>query len=259
MRNLIYIFWQIVFREIVGFRKVLVSKIIDLLIMISTNVIVFTYLMPYFGLKSNYGAFIIIGLIPAVVLFEAIPRTTNLVMDITGNKKISYILTLPMPSSMSIAAIAVGWAASSFLYTILILPIAKIFLFDKFDLSNLSIFKFLISFSSMQIMFGFFSLFLGSLIKDMRYITWIWARIVNPLFMLGGFFYSWQAIYSISHVAGIINLFNPVMLTSEAIRASILGQSGYLPFWISISALWFFILIFSIFGIMRIKKRLDCV
>jgi len=259
MKNMIYTFWQVVFREIVGFKKVLISKIIDLIIMMSTNIIVFTYLMPYFGLKSNYGAFIIIGLIPAVALFEAIPRTTNLVMDITGNKKISYILTLPIPSFMSLAAIAIGWAASSFLYTILILPLAKIFLFNKIDLNNLSIFKFLVSFSSIQIMLGFFSLFLGSLIKDMRYISWVWARIVNPLFMLGGYFYSWHAIYSISHTAGIMNFFNPIMLSAEAIRASVLGQSGFLPFWVSISAIWFFILIFSFFGIMRIKSRLDCV
>ncbi len=259
MKDLIYIFWQIIFREIVGFKKVLASKIIDLLIMIFTNVLVFTYLMPYFGLKSNYGAFIVLGLIPAISLFEAIPRTTTLVMDMTGNRKISYILTLPIPSSMSIAAISFGWACCSFLYTIFILPVAKIILFNKFDLSNLSIFKFLISFISIQIMLGFFALFLASLIKDMRYITWIWARIVNPLFMLGGFFYNWQAVYSISHVAGIINLFNPLILASEAIRASVLGQSGYLPFWISVLSLWFFIFIFSTLGIMKIKKRLDCV
>ncbi|KKL18151.1 hypothetical protein LCGC14_2478410, partial [marine sediment metagenome] len=51
----------------------------------------------------------------------------------------------------------------------------------------------------------------------------------------------------------------PIMLSTEAIRASVLGQSGYLPFWLSVSAIWFFILIFSTFGIMKIKKRLDCV
>ena len=259
MKNLLRTFWQIVFREIVIFRKVIVSKIIDLLIMISANIIVFTYLMPSFGLKSNYGPFIVIGLIPAIALFEAIPRTSTLVMDMTGNKKISYLLTLPMPSFMSIGAIAMGWASSSFLYTIFILPIAKIFLFNKFDLSNFSFFKFLISFTSIQIMLGFFSLFLASMIKDMKYMSWIWARIVNPLFMLGGFFYSWHSINAISHIAGTINLFNPIMLSTEAIRASVLGQSGYLPFWLSVLAIWFFILIFSTLGIMKIKKRLDCV
>lgn len=259
MKNLLRAFWQVVFREIVVFRKVLPSKIIDLLIMVFTNIIVFTYLMPYFGLKSNYGPFIAIGLIPALALFEAIPRTTNLVMDITGNKKISYILTLPLPTTLSIAAIPIGWACGSFFYTILILPLAKIILLNKLDLSNFSFIRFFISFTSIQIMLGFFSLFLGSLIKDMKYISWVYARVVNPLFMLGGYFYTWKSIDAISPIAGIINLFNPILLAAESIRASVLGQSGYLPFWLSIAGIWIFILIFSTFGIMKIKKRLDCV
>ncbi|NGX64013.1 MAG: hypothetical protein KR126chlam6_01437 [Candidatus Anoxychlamydiales bacterium] len=258
MSNILKTFWQIILRELLVFRKVLSSKTIDLLIMISTNVIVFTYLMPSFGLK-NYGPFIAVGLIPMISFFDAIPRTTNLVMDITGNKKISYILTLPLPSFMSIAAIGVGWAFTSFLYTIFILPFAKLLLWNKLDMSQFSVIKFFISFTTVQLMFAFFSLFLTSLIKDMKYISWIWARVVNPLFMLGGFFYNWKAIYSISHAAGIANLFNPVMLSAEAIRASVLGQTGYLPFWTAILGLWIFILIFSSFGIMRIKKRLDCV
>ena len=259
MKNILKTFWQIVFKEITVFRKVFVSKFIDLLIIVLTNIIVFAFLMPSFGLKSTYGAFIVIGLIPAVSLFDAIPRTTNMVMDITGNKKISYLLTLPIPSALAIAAIAVGWAANSAMFSILILPVAKILLYNKFSLSQFSFFKFIISFVSFQLMLGFFSLFLSSLIKDMKYISWIWARVVNPLFMLGGYFYTWKSIYSLNHIAGLANLANPIMIAAESIRGAVLGPEGYLPFWFTILALYIFMFIFASIGIIKIKKRLDCV
>jgi ABC-2 type transport system permease protein len=259
MKNLLKTFWQIIFREIVIFKKIIFSKAIDLTTMVFTNILVFTVLMPFFGLQKGYGPFIVIGLIPALCLFEAIPRTSTLVMDLTESKKISYIVLLPLPSFLSLGAIPIGWAICGGLYSILILPIAKIFLFNQLDLSNFSLIKFLLSFISIQLMLAYFSFFLTALIKDMKYMSWIWARIVNPLFMLGGYFYTFQAVYSVSKIAGIINLFNPLMLSSESIRAAVFGQSGYFSFWLSILGLWIFILFFSFFGIMKIKKRLDCV
>ncbi len=259
MKNLLNTFWQIIYREIVVFFKIMGSKLIDVTIMTVTNIAVFTFLMPYFGVKTSYGPLIVVGLISAVSFFEVMPRTTNLISDITGNKKISYFLTLPLPASFVLAAIAIGWAACGSLYSIFILPLAKILLYHKLNLSHFSIFKFIIGFISIQMMYGFFALFLASLIKDMKYISWIWSRVVNPLFMLGGYFYTWVAINSVSHFIGIINLLNPVMLSCECLRAAILGQNDYLNFWLTTLGLWLFILFFAFLGITRLKKRLDCV
>jgi ABC-type polysaccharide/polyol phosphate export permease len=77
--------------------------------------------------------------------------------------------------------------------------------------------------------------------------------------MFGGYFYTWMAINSISHIAGILNLFNPVMLACETLRAAVLGQKGYIDFWFAILGLWLFIILFALFGVIRLKKRLDCV
>lgn len=259
MKNLINTFCQIVYREIAIFIKLLLSKLMDILIITFTNVMVFAFLMPYFGLKSSYGSLIAVGLIGILPLFEVIPKTTNLVSDITGNRKISYFLTLPLPTNFIIAAIPVGWAACGAIYSIFILPVAKIFLYNKLDLSHFSIIKFIIGFITIQLMYGFFALFLTSLIKDMKYISWIWSRIVNPLLMFGGYFYTWVTINSISHFIGIINLINPVMLSCECLRAAVLGQKGYLNFWLTTLGLWFFIVVFAFWGIIRLKRRLDCV
>jgi len=259
MRNILITLWYIIFREMLVFLKMFRSKIIDVLLITFTNIVVFTYLMPYFGLKATYGPFIAIGLVPVIVFFEVIPRTTNLVMDMTGNKKISYLITLPAPSGLILTAIPIGWALCAGIYTILILPLAKLLLLKKFDMSHFSIIKFAISFITIQIMYGFFAFWLTSLIKDIKYISWIWSRVVNPLFMFGGFFYTWKSVFSMSHLAGYINLINPVLLACESMRVSVLGQKGFLPFGYTILALWGFIAFFALLGVIKIKKRLDCV
>jgi ABC-type polysaccharide/polyol phosphate export permease len=252
-------FYNICLKEIFVYKTTVGSKLIDLLIMMSTNVIVFNYLMPYFGVKANYGFFIILGLIPALNFFDIVPKSINLIVDITSYKKISYILTLPLPSFLSIAAIPLSWAIQGCLYTILILPIAKIIFWNKFSFENFSFFKFIIAFILYNSMFGFFALYLASMIKSMKYVSWIWARIVNPLFMLGGYFYSWKAVFSISHIAGYINLINPVMFATEAIRSSVLKSDEFIPYWLSILVMLIFTLIFAFLGIRKLKKRLDCV
>lgn len=259
MRNLINVFWQIIYREIIIYFKVLPSKLIDISVMITTNIIVFSFLMPYAGVKSSYGSIIIVGIIPILSLFEVIHRTGNFVVDLTGNKKISYFLTLPLPTNFILTAIPLGWAACAALFSVFVLPIAKLLIYHKLDLANFSFIKFIIGFISVEIMLGFFAFFLASLIKDMKYMSWLWARVVNPLMMLGGYFYTWTTVNSISHAIGILNLINPVMLACECLRAAVFGQSGFLNFWLTVLGIWLFILFFAFFGITRLKKRLDCV
>ncbi|MBN2479151.1 MAG: ABC transporter permease [Parachlamydiales bacterium] len=259
MKNKLNAFLQIVLREVSVFSKLLKSKILDLAIIVSTTVIVFSYLMPSFGLKAGYGAFIVVGVIPLIAFFEVIPRASTLVMDLTGDRKISYMLTLPLPSYLSIAAIPVGWSLCGSIYTIFVLPFAKLILLKSFDLSNLSFFKFIFSFLSINILFGFFALWLTSLIKEMKYMSWVWSRVVNPMFMLGGYFYTWKSLFSLSHAAAYVNLINPLLYSIEALRSAVFGPQGYINYWLCMLAIWIFAVFFAFWGILKIKKRLDCV
>jgi ABC-2 type transport system permease protein len=93
----------------------------------------------------------------------------------------------------------------------------------------------------------------------MKYISWIWSRVVNPLFMLGGFFYSWGSIYKVSHIFGYVNLLNPLLYAMEGMRAASLGQVGFLPFYVCVLAILGFIALFSMHAVCLLKKRLDCV
>lgn len=252
-------FLQIVKRELTVFSKILKSRIIDLFIVVGTNVFVFAYIMPSLGTGSNYGIFIFLGLVPILSFFEVIPKATEFVSDITGAKKISYMLTLPLPSSMVFCAIAVGWSLSCSILTIFIFLIGKIFLLSKLDLTHLSIWKFLTIFITSNLFFGFFALWLVGMIKNLKYVSWVWTRVVNPMFMLGCYFYSWQTLWKRAPSIAYFDLLNPLIYTTEGIRNAFLGKEGTIPFIYCVAALWFFIGIFGMHGICRLKKRLDCV
>jgi ABC-type polysaccharide/polyol phosphate export permease len=252
-------FFYLVWKELVVFSKVLRSRIVDSIIIVTTNILVFTYLMPHFGLKTGYGFFIFVGIIPIISFFEVITNVSTFVSDITGNKKISYSLTLPLPSFLVFASIGVGWAFCNMMFTIFLIPIGKLLLWDKFDLSGFSFFKFISIFLTVNLFYGFFALWLSGIIKDMKYMSWIWARVVNPLFMLGGFFYSWGTLYKASKIFGFLNLLNPVIYSLEGFRAAVMGQKGFLSFYFCFLVLWVFIFLFFLHANFLLKRRLDVV
>ena len=79
------------------------------------------------------------------------------------------------------------------------------------------------------------------------------------MYMFGGYLYSWHAVYALSAIGGYLSLVNPLIYTMEGMRAAILGQEGYLPFWFSFVALMLFTIAFAWNAISRLKKRLDCI
>jgi ABC-type polysaccharide/polyol phosphate export permease len=84
-------------------------------------------------------------------------------------------------------------------------------------------------------------------------------RFVFPLWYLGAFQFSWAILYRIFPLGGILNLINPMVYVQESMRSALLGAEGYLPFWVSAGMLFFFIILFLWWGIVRLKKRLDFV
>jgi len=77
--------------------------------------------------------------------------------------------------------------------------------------------------------------------------------------MFGGYMYSWYAVYHVSPLIGYAHLINPVLYVMEGMRAAVLGQEGYLPFWFSFTALFAFTVVIAWDALRRLRKRLDCV
>jgi ABC-type polysaccharide/polyol phosphate export permease len=249
-------FLEIIRKEIYLFFKEFISRFIDISIILATNVIVFGYLMAGVGIKVNYGSIILVGAIASFGLFETIGKATYLAQDVT-DKKISNFLILPISSSYVFIAIAISWAICTSMLSLCLFPIGKLILWNNLDLSNFSFFKFILIFSTGNLFYGFFSLWISSLVMNLRNVSWLWCRIINPLFMFCGYYYSWRAVYNLSHLIAYFHFVNPLLYILEATKASVLGQGEYLPFWICCCMLWLFIGIFAFDAVRRFRKRLD--
>ncbi len=251
-------FYELIRREMFLFFKQFTSRLIDISVILCTWVIVFGYLMVNSGLKSTYGAFILVGAIASFGLFETIWRATCLAQDVT-DKKITNFLILPISSTFVFISIAVSWALSTGLLSLCLFPLGKLLLLNKFDLSNICFYKFILIFTVGNLFYGFFALWVASLVTNLRNTAWLWARVINPLYMFCGFFYTWKSAYELANWVGFLHLLNPLLYILEGTKAAVLGQKGYLSFWVCFTVLWAFTFFFAFDAIKRFKKRIDCV
>lgn len=239
------------------YKRTIKNKLIDLFIWIITMVSVTAYLMPYFGLQKSYAAFTIASLIASAGLFELYTGVTNLISDFEGNNITSYYLTLPIPSVFIFIRNILFYSFNTATLAILVLPVSKLIVWNDFDLSHFSLFKFLIIFMLTNLFYACFTLWIASRVENMEKIGSVWMRFVYPLWFLGGFQYSYQVLYNVNPTLAYISLINPMLYIMEGTRAAVLGQENSLNFWLCAGMLLGFIVICSVIGIIHLKKRLD--
>lgn len=253
------ILWQMIRRDLRVFRRGYFDDFINTTFVLFTTVIVFGYFMGRLGLKTDYGSFILLGAIGAFGLLDIIGKAGILIGDIDGDRTINYFLTLPVPSWTIFANIGLSYAIRSLLMTLPLFVWGKIFLPNQFDLSIINYPKLAIIFVTLHIFFGYFALWVAALTKELKAISSLYFRIINPMFMFGCYFFPWKEAFNIDKTIGYILLINPMTYVQEGIRAAALGQSGYISFWYSFFALWAFTVILGFHAVYKLKKRLDCV
>lgn len=251
--------YYLIRRDLRIFQEDFGGKFVDTAILLFTTVLIFSYFLPAYGLKSDYGPFVLIGVIAGFGFFEVIGKVAVMIADMEGDKTILYTLTLPIPSWLVFVYIALSWSLISSIISLLLFPLGKLVLLSQFDLSKISLWRFPLIFVLSNLFFGFFALWISSVTKKMSNISHLFVRVINPMYMFGGYLYSWTAIYSISHAAAYAHLINPLLYIMEGMRAAILGQEGYLPFWFSFIVLAAFTLVVGWDAIRRLQKRLDCI
>jgi ABC-2 type transport system permease protein len=241
------------------FKKDYYTYLINMIIWASTITLVFTYLMPSFGLETSYSTFMISGLVASGSTFTVFPSVMMLINDIEGDRIISYYLTLPIPASLVLLRSVVYYTFSSMAISWIILPYCKFLAWNRFDLSNFSLSKFILIFIIGNMFYGSFTLFLATCVPSATKIGTIWMRILYPMWFLGGFQFSWDVLYKQVPLLAVCNLCNPFVYLMEGTRAAIMGQQDFISFWICCLMLLGATFLFCLFGIVRMKKRLDCI
>jgi ABC-2 type transport system permease protein len=241
------------------FKQAFFGKFIDLSIWVILTVVVTSYIMPYFGLSHDFGPFQVAGVIAAAGLFELYANVVDLVADFEGDRVINYNLTLPIPSWLAIVSKATYYFIIYLILALLMLPIGKIALWNQLDLTQINYFKFAVALIFQSIFYACFVLWASSIIANMTQMSNVWSRFVFPMWFMGGFQFSWMALYHVIPIIAYISLINPMIYITEAVRAAMLGQSGYINFWISLLLIALFSGISFALGYRNLKKRLDFV
>lgn len=187
------------------------------------------------------------------------PSVVTMITDFEGDQIISYYLTLPITSWMIFLRLIFYYALNFSIMSLLVLPVGKLLIWNQFDMVTIIWGKFLIIFILTHLFYGAFTLWIASRVKNMTKISNVWMRFVYPIWFLGCFNFSWTVLADKWPTLAWLSLINPMTYIMEAMRASILGQEGYLNFWMCVSIVIFFIIICGWRGILLLKKRLDFV
>lgn len=251
---------QLVYADLLIFKQIIVDKLIDLAIWASISMCVNAYIMPYFGVKDDFGMFQLCGILSAIGIFELYTTAVDLVSDFEGDRIIDYRLTLPIPSWLALLSKAAYLFIVYSVLSIAMLPVGKICLWSLFDLTQVQYGKLILTILFQNIFCASFSLLAASLVRDVSHLGTIWSRYIFPMWFMGGFSFSWYALYAVLPTVAFFDLVNPMIYSTEAMRIAILGkQQGYLNFWLCLCALTFFSVVSLMWGIHNIKKRLDYV
>lgn len=250
---------QLMRKDLLQFLRIYPGKFFDTCFLFFTNAIVFAYFLPQSGLADTYGPFIVIGAIASFGLFEIIGQIAELIVDLEGDRTINFTLSMPIPPWLVFLQLVFKWALTTLLLCTPLFFVGKLLLWNRFSFSQINYVQLILIYPTLCLFFGFFSLWLTSIIQRVLNLSSLFLRFINPLFMFGCYFYSWESVFSLSPIIGYVSLINPMIYVMEGVRAATLGQEGYLPFWLSFFVLWGFNLALGGFAIVRLKKRLDCV
>ncbi|MBX9830824.1 ABC transporter permease [Candidatus Babeliales bacterium] len=251
--------FQLVRSDMTIYKGIAFGHIINTISWVIPGVLVATYALPLLGISQNFGALVALASIVTASFFESFGAATAFVGDLEGNQTISFPLTLPMPSWLVLIQRSISYICKASIISIIILPVGKLLLLDKLNLSNFSSSKFFIVFFSINLCSSFFGLLMVSMVASMSEIMKVWNRFLFPLWFFGCSQYPWETLHELSPKLAYVCLANPYVYGMEGIRAAALGQEGYLPYWSCVGMLLTFAVSFGIIATRRLKKRLDFV
>jgi len=253
------IFRTLIVTQLHTVRQQLFDMIVNLYIWAFCSLMIMGYIMQSFGLAADYGCFQLASIVGTVGLFEIYGNVTRNVMDFEGDRTISYYLTLPARPLIVFGSFVCFYTLMGIFLSIMIIPFGKLLLYNSFNMTQVSWIKTAIMIVLSNLFFGVFSLLITAHVGTMSKMRNVWSRFIFPLWIMGGFQFSWNVVYKISAPLAYVMLINPIVYIMEGFRAAMLGQAGSLPWAVCCGMLCGFIVVFWFFMIKKMKRLLDFV
>jgi len=249
---------QLVYTDLMLYKQTFFDKAINIGIWVSLNIIITNYVMPFFGL-ANFGPVQFGGTIVAVGLFELHSNVIDLVADIEGDRIINYYLTLPIPSALVFACKSIYYFIIYATLTCAMLPVGYICLWGALDLAQVSFYKLILAILFQSAFYACFVLWVSSVTPNVALLGNVWRRFISPMWLIGGFQFSWLSLHAALPWLAYCNALNPMIYITESTRVALLGQTGYANFWLCLAVIACFSTLCFIIALRNLKKRLDFV
>ncbi len=254
-----HIFTQLLRAKLVNIRRVLIDEIVNISIWAGCVIFVMGYLMQSFGLAKDFGLFQLASILPVVGLFELYGNTATLIADLEGDRVIAYYLTLPASMLTVLLSYICYYLIVSMSMSVALLPLGKLLLWNQFDLANVAWFKLGLFLVIINLVWATLSFVFAAHLSSLDKLNIAWCRVIFPLWFLGGFQFSWMATHAVAPVLAYAMLLNPVIYATEGMRATMLGQDGFLSFWLCLVVMSCLLGIVMVWAFKAMKKRLDLV
>ena len=252
------IFLQMTLRDVSVLRKEFLGDLFNAVTWPTSLAITFGYVLPSVGMDPKYGSFLVVGALASTFFYLALGFGNELVSDFCSLRCIDYYFTLPASSYQAVLIQrVVSFALHSVIISLPLLPIGKLILGNRLDLSHLSMIKVLLIMIMSGLFFGFFGLWLASWVPTPRAFNSIWRRVYTPLQLLGCYWFAFFTGYKVFGLVAIIALANPLTFMCEGIRGAALGQTEFINFWVCLAVLVMYTCLFGWYAMRRLKKRLD--
>ena len=262
MNNQLRVAYQLFCRDMVVFRKGFVGTLVNSLMWPIISAIMFGFVLPHFGganASQNFGSFMIAGSLMALAIINALSRATDIIVDIQHQKLINFERTLPLSFSMLILQKIVTIAVMSLFYSVVILVVAKLILWDSFSLSTVSWPWLIIVLVWANLFYAAFALMVSGWIPTASKMENVWMRLYMPALWFGSYMNRWYEFYKMLPSVALFMLLNPVTYTMDGLRATMFGQEGYISLWIVLGMLTLQFVLASRVGIYLMKKRLNAI
>lgn len=256
--NNILIFKNLLKRDLIVIKKDFFGDLINIVTWPLSLSITFGYILPAFGMKQDYGSFLLVGALASTLFYLAIGLASELVNDFESMRCIDTQLTIPLSSyKILLFQRVTTFALHSMALSIPLLPMGKFLLGDRFSLANFALGKFFLVMLVSGIFYGFFALMLAGLINNTRSLSNVWRRIYTPMQLLGCYWFSYKMAQQVFYWLSILTLFNPLTYMTEGVRCAVFGQSEYMNFWLSMTILIIQTVLLGWYSFYLLRKRLD--
>jgi ABC-2 type transport system permease protein len=240
-------------------RYSLLNRLINMCAWVTANIIVAGYVFPELGMMRQFGMFLLAGLFASIGFFELYGRVAELVRDMSGDKAILYYATLPISVRLFVIRLVLNGALTSTIVGLAILPFGKLLLGNEFSISAVRWGYLCLMMLLANFLYSAAAVLIATFIYRIENISNVWIRIAYPLWFVGCYQFSYQALKQALPTLAWINLANPAVYVAEGMRAALIGQEGFVPIGLCCGVVALAGVICTGASIMSLRSRLDLV